>query len=247
MRGGEGRTLAVAEGRFDRDKIKAYALRTGREISQGPQTYYEVPGDPAVSLGFLSASRIVISNGGGFGVLTPLPSESDKAAMRERIGRVAGAPIFAVARTDHLPPTFYDPLRSSPQFEHLAHSVSGLMVAAQPDAEIVHVTLDAECDSMANAVELATVANGFRVLGSMALSDPKTRKQMTKQQLAFLSALLGEAKLSQQDRIVRLTLDVTPAMLGEATPEPHAQASVGRALIGAIHVGAGLRGPSHAP
>ena len=37
--------------------------------------------------------------------------------MRARINRVAGAPIFAVARTDNLPPQFYESLRSSRQFK----------------------------------------------------------------------------------------------------------------------------------
>jgi hypothetical protein len=224
MQGGENRAVVIADGRFDHDKIKAYALRSGQEVKQGAQSFYVVPGNPPVSFGFLSASRIVLMSGKGLSIITPMPSGSAAdAAMQERINRVAGAPIFAVARTDELPASFYDGLRSAPQFATLARSVQGLTLAGQPDGDLIHVTLYAECDSMADAVALATVVDSLRLLGSMALADPKTRAQMTKQQAAFLTALLNQAKLSHQDRWMRLTLDVTPAMLGQPSAGPNAQ------------------------
>jgi len=227
--GAENQALAIADGRFDHDKIKAYALRTGREVNQGTKSYYEVPGDPPVSVGFLSPTRIVLVSGKALSILTSGPSATDKAAMQERINRVAGAPLFAVARTDNLPPSFYDALRSAPQFESVARSIQGLTLAGQPDGDIIHVTLDAECDSMKNAIELATVVESLRLLGSMALADPKARAQMTKQQLALLAALLNDAKLTHQDRIVRLTFDVTPEMLGSPSGN-HAGLNLRRAI-----------------
>jgi hypothetical protein len=229
MQGGENRALAVADGRFDHDKIKAYALRTGRQVAQGKGSYYEMPGDPPISLEFQSATRIVLSSGKGWSVVTLVPSAAEKAAMQERINRVAGAPLFAVARTDNLPASFYDPLRSAPQFESVARSIQGLTLAGQPDGDILHVTLDAECDSMKNAIELATVVESLRLLGSMALADPKARAQMTKEQLALLGPLLNEAKLTHQDRIVRLTLDVTPEMLGSPSGN-HAELNLRHAI-----------------
>jgi len=227
--GAENQALAIADGRFDRDKIKAYALRTGRQVAQGEESYYEVPGDPPISLGFQSATRIVLASGEGLSVVTLVPSGAEKAAMQERINHVAGAPLFAVARTDNLPPSFYDALRSAPQYESVARSVQDLALAGQPDGDILHVTLDAECDSMKNAIELATVVESLRLLGSMALADPKARAQMTKEQLALFSALLNEAKLTHQDRIVRLTLDVTPEMLGSPSGN-HAEFNLRRTV-----------------
>jgi len=218
--GGENRAVAIADGRFDRDKIKAYALRSGQEVQQGAQSFYVVPGDPPVSFSFLSASRIVLVSGKGLSLVVPMQSGSAAdAPMQDRINRVAGAPIFAVGRTDNLPASLYDNLRSVPQFESVARSVRGVTLAGQPDGDLIHVTLDAECDSMTKAVELATVVDSLRLIGSIALSDPKTRAQLSKEQLAFLSAILNQAKLSHQDRWVRLTLDVTPAMLGEISAQ----------------------------
>src|ERR1700687_5130212 len=45
----ENRVLAIAEGRFDQQKIKAYALRTGKIVMRGNYSIYSVPGDPAVA------------------------------------------------------------------------------------------------------------------------------------------------------------------------------------------------------
>ena len=59
----ENRVLAVAEGRFDQQKIKAYALRTGKVVTRGNRSIYSVPGDPAVAFQFLSPSQIAIASG----------------------------------------------------------------------------------------------------------------------------------------------------------------------------------------
>jgi hypothetical protein len=62
----------------------------------------------------------------------------------------------------------------------------------------------------------------FRIFGSVALSDPKTRRQLTKEQAAFIAELSAKLKVTHQDHWVRMTLAVTPQMLGE-TNSTHAQ------------------------
>ncbi len=167
---------------------------------------------------------MVFVKGKGLSVLVPMPGASEKDAMRVRIQRVAGAPVFAVARTDTLPKTFYDDFKNAPQLESLARSVKGLTLAGQPqtNGDGIDLALDAECDSMKNALEIATLIDGFRVFGTMALADPKTRRQMTAEQAAFLTALANQVKVTHQDRWVRLTLGVTPKMLGSPN-SPHAE------------------------
>jgi hypothetical protein len=127
---------------------------------------------------------------------------------------VAGAPIFAAARTDRLPASYYDALKSSPQLETLARSVKAATLAGNPQGDRIDLALDAECDSLTHATEIATLLDTFRMLGTVALSDPKTRKQMTREQAAFLAALASRVKVRHQDNWVRLTLAVTPEMLG---------------------------------
>jgi hypothetical protein len=213
----ESRVLAIADGRFDEQKIKTYALRTGKIVMRGNRSIYEVPGDPAVSFEFQSPTQISIASGKNADDLADAPgSHGETSSLQDRIERVAGAPIFAVARTNNLPNKFYSNFRSSPQLERLARGVQNLTFAGRPDGEQIQATLDAQCDSTKNAFELATLLDGARILGSMALSDPKTRRQMTKEQAAFLNALISDAKISYADTWVRLKFTITPEMLGEA-------------------------------
>lgn len=217
---GEDRVVAIADGRFDQQKIKSYALRTGKELTRASQTVYEVPGNPPVSLTFLSPTRIALAGGKNASELLARINLSGSSrrdsAMQSRIDRVAGAPIFAVARTQQLPASLYDVFRNAPQLEQLARSVQALALAGQPDGNNLKITLDAESDSLKNALAISILLEGGRMAGSMALSDPKTRRQMTKEQIAFLEALVSQAQITHQNKLVRLVLDITPAMLSAA-------------------------------
>jgi len=222
-----GRTLAIADGRFDRQKIVAYALRFGWEEKDKLHAVYEFTGPPpekSLFLKFLSGDRVALTN--DFALVNNLSnvgtrvSGSRDPVMQTRIERVAGAQIFAVARTDNLPPGFYSTFSTSPQLEHLARSIVILTLAGKPSGDDLKVTLDGECDSMKNAIGITTLLEISRMGASMALSDPKTRRQMTKEQLTFLTALVDQLKVSHQDKWVRLKLDITPAMLG-ASPSAH--------------------------
>ena len=218
------RAVAIAEGRFDQPKIKAYALRTGHVMMRGSDAIYEVPGNPPTAFEFLSPTRIILASGKNpASLLGPLKPGARDPAIQALIDRVAAAPIFAVARTDNLPPAFYENFRSSPQLEQLARNIQGLTLVGQPKADDLQLALDAECDSMAHAIEMSTLLEGFRMIGSMALADPKTRREMSREQVALLNALLAQADFTHQDRWARLSLDLTPAMLGSksaADPKP---------------------------
>ena len=215
---GENSIVAIADGRFDEPKIKAYALRTGKIARRAAGSIYEVPGDPLVSFEFLSPTRIALASGPNAENLLPgLTLSHLDPLIQSRVNRVAGEPVFAVARTDNPPPQFYDALRGSPQFQRLAHSIQSLALAGQPESDHIHLTLDAECDSTKNAIELATLLDSLRIFGPLALADPKTRRQMTPAQLSLLETLIKKTEISHEDRIARLSLDLTPAMLGAST------------------------------
>lgn len=213
----DNRILSIADGRFDEKKIETYALNSGKMIRHGTHAIYDVPGNPPVAFEFTSPARISLASGkDGTDLLSQPGSSARDPATRDRIARVAGAPIFAVARTDNLPPSFYANFRNSPQLERLVRNVRGLSLAGKPDGDEIKVALDAECDSLKSALELSTLLDGFRIFGAMALADPKTRRQMTPEQWSFLKALLDHVKVTHQEKWVRLTLDLTPQMLGAA-------------------------------
>jgi hypothetical protein len=219
---GENRVLAIADGRFDQQKIKSYALRTGKVVPSTNPLVYEVPGNPTVFFQFLSPTRIAIASGNNARHLLAeslSPSPRD-AVMKARLNRVAGAPIFAVARTDNLPQSFYANFSKAPQLEKLARSVRGLSLAGKPVGNDIAAALDGECDSVKSAFEISTLLDGFRMVGSMALSDPKALQQMTKEQAAFVQALIRQLDISRQDRWVRLRLNITPQMLGDRPSSP---------------------------
>jgi hypothetical protein len=218
---GQNRVLAVADGRFDEKKIETYALRSGKLVKDGAQSVYDVPGNPPVAFEFLSPTRLLIASGQEpASLLTGAGRSSTDAAMQARIIRVAGAPIFAVARTDKLPKTFYSNFKNSPQLEQLARSVQELTLSAQPDGKNIRTVVDAQCNSLKSALYISTILDTFRILGRSELDDPNVRQQMTKQQHAFLASLLSHASVNRESHWVRLTFEITPAMLGSSQSNP---------------------------
>ena len=140
---GDDRVLSIADGRFDQQKIKSYALRTGRATTSGAHEVLEVPGNPPVSVEFLSPTRIALASGKNavvpFAAINAGGSVPRDPVLQSRIERVAGAPIFAVARTAHLPVSFYANFHNAPQLEALIRSIQALTLAGQPDGNNLRV------------------------------------------------------------------------------------------------------------
>lgn len=216
----EDRMLAIADGRFDQQKIKAYALRTGKVVTNGAHEVLDVPGNPPVSVEFLSPTRIALASGRNAAALLAAIDTSGSAppdpVLQSRIERVAGAPIFAVARTSQLPASFYADFHNAPQLEVLIRSIQALTLAGQPDGENLKVGVDAESDSMKNAMQISFLLETGRMAGSMALSTPDAKRQMTREQIDFLNALLSDAKITRRDKLVRLNFTITRDMLAAA-------------------------------
>lgn len=210
--------LAIASGRFNQAKIEAYALRSHGVLASGQHSIYRVPGNPAVSFEFLSATRIVLASGPNAEahLMTANSRGGLDASDRALINHVSGAPVFAVARADALPESIYAALGQSPQVTAMVKNIQGFTFAAQPDAMNLDAVLDAECDSPASALEISTLLGGFRIFGSLALSSPKKKGGITSEQAAFLSNLLAQVQIRQQESWVRVSLTVTPAMLSGA-------------------------------
>ncbi len=221
---GDDRVLSIADGRFDQQKIKAYALRTGRATTSGAHEVLEVPGNPPVSVEFLSPTRIALASGKNASTLLAAINAGGSVprdpVLQSRIERVAGAPIFAVARTAQLPVSFYANFHNAPQLEALIRSIQALTLAGQPDGDNLKVGVDAESDSMKNAMQISFLLETGRMAGSMALSTPDAKRQMTREQIDFLNSLLSDAKITHRDKLVRLNFTVTRDMLAAAPSAP---------------------------
>ncbi len=221
---GDDRVISIADGRFDQQKIKAYALRSGKVSNNGSLEVLTVPGNPPVSLEFLSPTRIVLASGKNpaalLAALRTDGSGTRDAALQSRIERVAGAPIFAVARTSNLPSSFYSNFRNAPQLDQLIRSIQALTLAGQPDGQNLRVAVDAESDSMKNAMQISFLLETGRMAGSMALSSPDAKRQMTREQIAFLNSLLSDAQITHRDKLIRLNLTITRDMLASVSGPP---------------------------
>ncbi len=185
---------AIAEGRFDREKISQYALKSGTVTKRGNLDVFQMreispaPGNPGtaqktIELAFLLPNRIAF----GF---------------------------FATAQVKNLPTDLLFAGTNSDQLRHILRSVQFASLAGRPEGERLHVSLDAECNSVSNAVQLSTLLDGLRWFGRAALADANTRKQLLPQAAVLLDMLLKVVEISRQDKIVRLRLELTPQMLG---------------------------------
>jgi hypothetical protein len=249
--GPEASFFAVADGRFDRKKIAAYALQSGTRLHLDGREIFLIPlnGSPRkVSFTFLRNDRIALTDeSDGSKILTGNQKGADVADWRTRFARLAGSPVFAVIRQDAgagnaLVEQAPSGLRS-PQLSALLDQLQWITLAGKPDGNGLRVVAEGECTADATARQLSDLLNGVLVLAQAGLNDSKTRKQLDPTvREAYLDLVKG-ADVSRIDRgetkAVRLVFDVTPKLLEAvrtaaplAPPAPVRKAAPSR---GALH------------
>jgi len=221
--------LFIAEGRFDRAKISAYALRNGtKHIVNGHETFFvpieanastrarPAPGASApaaqpdadkslLAFAFVSDRILIASNNAmdlPAGMFSPAPKTSADADWRERFKRLAGSPVFAVIRQDAAA-TLADRapggLRSE-QLSSLLAQLQWVTIAAKPDADELRLVAEGEAASESVTRQLADVLNGVLILAEAGLSDPKVRQQLAPDVRQACLDLLKSADISKLDR-----------------------------------------------
>lgn len=215
------RLIAIADGRFDHQKIDNYARRVGRVSNSSGPVIYETPSalpGQGISFTFLGPGRIAFAQAMSLdSVLHPRTDSQQDSATRERIARVSGAEFFAVASTDDLPKAIGAHELQSGQLNRVLKSIRHITISGRPDGNNFLLAAEAECDSLSNALLLATVLDTMRWLGRAALADPRTRAQMHASDAALLDSLLRVAAVSHDSNVVRLRLELTPEILQGAT------------------------------
>ena len=225
----ESKLFAVAEGRFDRKKIEAYASRSGTRENRGGREIFSVPlSDSArkISFAFLSSEKLAVTDSGDLvPFLAPVPNSADARAWRERFTRVAGSPVFAVMRQDAAAGSMLASRTpggyQSPQLSALLDQLQWITVAGKPQDNALRIVADGECTSDQTAHQLADLLNGVLMLAQAGLSGPQTRQQLDPRiRDAYLELIKG-ADVSRLDRgetkSVRLVFEVTPKLLEAAT------------------------------
>jgi hypothetical protein len=242
---------ALADGRFDQQKIQAYALRYGKTEQRDGHTVYVIDSTPSsnpssneITLRFISPGRIEFvsrpkqaapgtsasanppkSNGAA-----PAPQPVNPGALSDRIPRVSGSAVFAMVRTDSVPKNITIGSFRLDQIVSAIQGVHWLSLSANPQGENLQVVLDGECGSMSESLPLEGTLSGLRALARGYLSQPANRRQFTPQGAAALDKLVKQIDISHDGPHVRLTAVLTPDMLtGFAAPPPNAQPPPARA------------------
>ena len=216
-----GGTMAVAEGRFDQKKIEEYALRSGKLDHQNGRDVYVVPSATPgknISFAFLSATRIAVSDGADF--LTTTGGSSPVVldpGMRERLSRVAAAPLFFAAKT---PAGGASGTAAAPGAPSLLQGVNWLDFAARPDGGDVIVSAEGECSNPQDAQKVAGTLEFLRGLLQSALTDSKATIHMAPASAAAAARLLKAASVTTTAERVRLLVTLTPDMLDFVAPTP---------------------------
>ena len=212
-----GKTLIFAEGRFNRQKIEQYALRSGKLEQENGHAVYVVPSATPgkdIRFAFLAAGRIALSDGGD---VSAAISTSSSAAldpeMRERLSRVAGAPIFAAVRASEFTRAVAPNGGRRPGISTPFESLRWVNLAAKPNGDQVLLSAEGECDSADQAQKVASALELMRGLFRGALADPRARGRMTAESADATGKLLDSINITTDAVRVRLLVSVTPQML----------------------------------
>jgi hypothetical protein len=208
------KNMAIAEGRFDRAKIRDYALRKGKLDHQQGHEVFQFPANDRIgsnSLAFLDDHRIAMVEGPSIAPLLAAHSDDPAAdPARERAARVDGAAAFAIARVPPVPDNFSAGGAQSTQLASLARSVQWVTLAARPEGDNLRISLEGECDTTTSALQLKAALEILRMLGRAGLESPKTRQSMNPAAFATLQNLLSGAEVTQTAERVRILIELTP-------------------------------------
>jgi hypothetical protein len=220
--------FAVADGRFDRQKISALANKSGAVEKRGGHEIFAIPesgGARKIYLTFLKNDQIALTDRADIGATLGAKKRSDDSGeWRSRFERLGGSPVFAVIRqdaaagealTDRAPGGF-----SSPQLSTVLDRLQWITLAGKPENDRLHVVAEGESASDDTARQLADLLNGVLALAEAGLNDPKTRQRLDPSLREAYLALLKSADVSKLDRgdtkSVRLAFEITPAFLETA-------------------------------
>jgi hypothetical protein len=207
-------TTAIAEGRFSRDKIVAYSLRSGKlEQRNGAEVYIVSSGHPAktISFTFLAPGRILLANSPALDPTVVRPAQDLPPGQHDRFLRVAGSALIMIGRVDASQENFSVFGFRSRDLKRALRDVRWFSLGARPDGDRLRIALEAECISANAARELAGAAEALRFLARVLLADPRSRGQLSPQAALLAEAILRNGEFVQNDQRVLLRFDLIAA------------------------------------
>jgi len=217
------KTMAVAEGKFDRKKIESYSAHFGTLKTANGKTIYAVSlsNPPRTAyFTFLRDDQVAICNDAScFFQASGRSLNSEE--WREHFLRMAGTPLFAVMRQDSQLLTGLSERTPggyrSPQLATLLGQLQWVSVGAKPEGDQLRVVADGETSNETVVRQLNDMLGGLLILAQAGLDDPKSRKQLDPKLREAYAGLLKSAEVQKLDRgtskSVRLIFEITPQLL----------------------------------
>jgi hypothetical protein len=239
--------FAVANGRFDRKKIEAYAVKSGSVQKQAGAEIFSLPitgRQERISFTFLRKDLIAFTNAPNLVSYLKPAKTAENADWRARFERVAGSPFFAILRHDGIADAMGSPPGApglaqratggltSPQLSSLLMQLQWISVAAKPQNDRLRMIAEGEGSEESNARQLADLLNGVVLLARAGLANARTQQQIGAPTRDAYIDLLKSVEVSRIDRgdakCVRLMFDVTPQLLSAASSSTPASAPVAK-------------------
>jgi len=220
------KTMAVAEGRFERKKIESYSEHFGTLKTANGKTIYAVnlSNPPRTAyFTFLRDDEVAICNDASC-FFQASGKSMNSEEWREHFLRMAGTPIFAVMRQDSQLLTALSQRTPggyrSPQLATLLGQLQWVSVGAKPEGDELRVVADGETSNEMVIRQLSDMFSGLLILAQAGLDDPKSRKQLDPKLREAYAGLLKSAEVQKLDRgtskSVRLIFEITPQLLESA-------------------------------
>jgi hypothetical protein len=219
--------FAVADGRFDRQKISALAIKSGTVEKRGGREIFAIPesGAKEIYFTFLGKDRIALTDRRDLSqILSTKKRNDDLLEWRARFERLAGSPIFAVIRRDAAPGEALSSQSAggfrSPELSSMLDQLPWITFAGKPENDRLRMVVEGECASEDSAGRLADLLNGVLTLAVAGLNDVKTRQRLDPSLREAYLGLLKGAEVSRINRgdtkSVRIVFEITPALLESA-------------------------------
>lgn len=224
--------FAVADGRFDRQKIDEFASRSGSSVSRHGHQVFSIPekgSSRTVAFTFLKPNQIALTDSRDMDALLSRNTPSgDAREWRERFERLAGSPVFAVIRED---PGAGSALAlqapgglQSPQLSTLLDQVLWITLAGKPEGNTLRVVAEGEYEQDRTARQLEDLLNGMLMLAQAGLNGADTRRQLNADTREAYLELIRGAEVTRIDRgetkSVRVMFNITPKLLELAKNAP---------------------------
>jgi hypothetical protein len=211
------KVIAIAEGHFDRAKIRDYAMSKGKlDHQQGHEVFLFPTGDKKAmsTITFLDDRRIALVNGSSIAPL--FDTHADTAAgdpARDRAAHLDGAAAYVISRIPPIPENTGGAAAQnagSAQFLAMARSLQWITVAARPEGDNLRISVEGDCDNTTDAVQLKSMLELMRMFGKAGLDGAKTKQSMDPATLTVLQNMLSGADVTQAAERVRILVEITP-------------------------------------